>query len=136
MRILIVTCPHPDFRGEPNVGVVEINQSISFPSIKTKTLQEAHEELGRALWKEIHEKTDPTPSWFADWLSRVPKGGRCGGCYKWAIGWVGLPGNEPDYDNWFAWSVRFHNSVNAKIDAEGKPREQWSIERAMEYYVR
>ena len=127
-----IICPDPNYNGEANIGPVCFHESISIP--QSPVQQQTHEERGRALWKEIHEKTDPTPEWFAKWLSRVPNTSGCGSCQKWAIDWIKIPGNEPDYDNWFPWSVLFHNGVNAKIDAEGRPREQWTLERARNHY--
>lgn len=83
-------------------------------------------DLYHALWLEIHAKQDPTPEWFADWCKRVPK--TCG-CDIWLKAY--LEKNPPRYDDWFVFSVELHNAVAAKLD-----REQWTLARAREYYIR
>ena len=82
-------------------------------------------ELFRSLWLELHTKTDPTPSWFADWVSRVPQ--FCGLCQSWLKKY--LETNPPRFGDFFAFGIELHNAVNAKLE-----REQWTIERAIEHY--
>lgn len=64
----------------------------------------------RALWVEAHSKQDPTPEWFADWVSRVPSFG-CG-CKSWLKEY--LKTNPVRYDDLYAWSVECHDAVNKK----------------------
>jgi len=67
--------------------------------------------LYHALWKEFHSKQNPTPDWFEDWCKRVP-GGLCG-CGSWLRDYIA--NNPPDYENWYAYSVKLHNAVNVKL---------------------
>jgi hypothetical protein len=73
----------------------------------------AHQNPYSVHWREWHLVRNPTIDWFADWLSRIPSG--CG-CIEGFVKWV--KDNPPEFDNWFQYSVRAHNFVNAKI---GKP---------------
>ena len=68
----------------------------------------------RKLWAELHGKHNPTPEWFKDWLSRVPNID-CG-CQDTFRNYV--KETPPDFDDFYAWSVKAHNWVNAKL---GKP---------------
>jgi hypothetical protein len=71
------------------------------------------QERYRELWAELHTKQDATPEWFAIWLSKVP----CSVC-KSSLKAILDELGPPNYDDWFAYSVRLHNRVNAKL---GKP---------------
>jgi uncharacterized HAD superfamily protein len=64
-------------------------------------------------WREWHLVSNPTQEWFVDWLSRIPNG--CG-CVEGFVNWV--KDNPPEFEDWFPYSVRGHNFVNAKI---GRP---------------
>lgn len=64
-------------------------------------------------WREWHLVRNPTQDWFVDWLSRIPNG--CG-CVEGFVNWV--KDNPPEFEDWFPYSVRGHNFVNAKI---GRP---------------
>lgn len=64
-------------------------------------------------WREWHLVRNPTMEWFTDWLSRIPNG--CG-CVEDFVNWV--KANPPEFNDWFSYSVRGHNFVNAKI---GRP---------------
>ena len=71
-------------------------------------------EAGRVHWRELHTKQNASPKWFADWLTRVPSYGcNCRRDFEKLLG-----SDPPDYADWFAWTVRIHNSVNEKL---GKP---------------
>lgn len=115
----------PDLRGigVSSQGAAYHSYTVSVPPFPM--VRQSHEELGRSLWVELHAHTNPTKKWFTNWLARVPNTSLCGSCQKWAIDWIDIPGNEPNYDNWLPWSVRFHNAVNAKLG-----REQWTIDEA------
>lgn len=107
------------------VCYIEINgQDITL----SEKPQEHHEILSRVLWKELHTKKNPTPKWFLEWLFKVPNTSSCGGCQQWAIEW--LTNNHPEFDNWFPWSVRFHNSVNLKLT-----KKQWTLEEAIQCWI-
>jgi len=73
---------------------------------------EKRHKASRELWAELHSKQNPTPEWFAGWLSRIPRFGcACRKDFQ-AI----IDANPPRYDDFFAWSVEAHNSVNQKLD--------------------
>ena len=67
--------------------------------------------LYHALWQELHEKQNPTPEWFRNWVSRVPNFG-CS-CRSWLREY--LRENPPRFDDFYAWSVELHNSVSRKL---------------------
>jgi hypothetical protein len=67
----------------------------------------------RDHWQEWHTVRFPNKDWLDSWLSRIPKG--CG-CVEDFVNWV--KANPPEFQDWFPYSVRGHNFVNAKI---GKP---------------
>lgn len=73
----------------------------------------------RDHWAELHTKKDATPEWFQRWLNRVPNFG-CGCKDKAEAILLLIP---PRYDDWFAWSVEFHNAINAD-------RRPWTLEEA------
>lgn len=123
-----IICPNPNIGSTAQKGPYFEYRSVSIQRFPSKV--EKHEELGRALWKELHEKQDPTPEWFGTWLARVPNTSSCGSCQKWAIDWIKIPGNEPQFGRcWFTWTVRFHNAVNAKLG-----KEQWTIDKALKHW--
>jgi hypothetical protein len=65
----------------------------------------------RDLWDECHTKQNATAEWFSGWLERVPKS-CCGKNIDAILEELGTP----DYTDWFAYSVRLHNRVNAKLN--------------------
>jgi len=84
------------------------------PSAASK-IYEAAMAPYRRHWAELHSQQDPTEEWFADWLRRIP-GSSCNRCAK-NFEEI-LQSNPPRFDDFFAWSVEAHNSVNQKL---GKP---------------
>jgi hypothetical protein len=62
------------------------------------------------LWAECHTKQDATAEWFADWLNRVP----CSVCKR-GVQKILEELGQPDFANWFEYSVRLHNAVNRKL---------------------
>ena len=68
----------------------------------------------RALWAELHQKADADRAWLTAWLAHVP----CGDCKAHAR--EILKTLPPMFGaGWFAWTVAFHNAVNARL---GKPQ--------------
>lgn len=84
-----------------------------------------------ALWGELHAKTrdfagtaEEFAAWLNGWLVRVP----CGSCRDHARQWIEA---NPPAGDLFAWSVRFHNFVNARLDkpsmSEAAARAMWIV---------
>jgi len=75
------------------------------------------EEKGREAWRILHSERHGNAEWLASWVANhIPKG--CG-CSKSATTLFDLC--PPRYDSpeeWFTWTVEFHNLVNKKL---GKP---------------
>jgi len=77
---------------------------------------------GARYWAELHMfalRNDGKPrsvvyNWFLDWFGDVPFG-ECP-CKSHAIQW--MQENPMSHEEFFAWTVRFHNAVNERI---GKP---------------
>jgi hypothetical protein len=74
-------------------------------------------EAGRAAWAALHTERNPTRDWFeTEWKPLIPQGCGCAGSANEL-----LEQNPPRYDSpedWFAWTVQYHNLVNVKL---GKP---------------
>lgn len=72
---------------------------------------------GRAAWSALHTQRNPTREWFeAEWKPLIPQGCGCAGSANEL-----LDQNPPRFDSpeeFFAWSVEYHNAVNRKL---GKP---------------
>ncbi|QKF93519.1 ERV/ALR sulfhydryl oxidase [Fadolivirus algeromassiliense] len=85
------------------------------------------------MWKELHLRALSKPSFvFRDeklFVKRWSAGLNNKGCEcknPWR-GW--LKANPVDINDYFAWTVRAHNAVNAKL---GKPTQ--TVEEAREYW--
>jgi hypothetical protein len=84
---------------------------IKIFDIQSSDVVSAHPLAKVNHWETLHTVRNPTPSWFANWESKIP----CGACkenYK-------KLRIEPRYDDWFRFTVELHNAVNAKLE---KPR--------------
>jgi hypothetical protein len=59
-------------------------------------------------------------------MSKIPvKGCNCSNSwYKW------YKDNHPDFENYFAWTVKAHNFVNAKLK-----KQTWTVKRAMKHWI-
>jgi hypothetical protein len=108
-----IVCPNPNAKPPqfaPKRGPVSFTQTTTiqqFPTIAERNLDVYHQ-----LWDELHDKQDPTPEWFADWVNRVPQAS-CG-CQRWLAEY--LKTNPPRYNDWYSWTVELHNAVNVKIN--------------------
>jgi hypothetical protein len=75
-------------------------------------------EAGRAAWAALHTERNPTREWFENqWKPLIPQG--CG-CLGSAINL--LDQNPPRFDSpedFFAWSVEYHNAVSQKLIDQG-----------------
>lgn len=88
--------------------------------------EQPHIILGRALWKELHDKAalhkiTPDPSitqWFEDWLSKVPDytGCRCRRNFLHIIQELPV---DYTHNGFESWAVDAHNKVSESI---GKPK--------------
>lgn len=71
---------------------------------------------GRAAWTALHSQQLGTPEWFAEWQQLIPTG--CG-CQQGANDLLArCPPRYDSPEDWFAWTVQYHNLVNVKL---GKP---------------
>lgn len=70
-----------------------------------------------AMWRELHSWTEPTPQKLAEWTARVPAT-ECSCRENWGKILAMWPADFSSPDNFFQWTVRVHNLVNAKL---GKP---------------
>lgn len=72
---------------------------------------------GRAAWSALHTQRNPTHEWFeTEWKPLIPQGCGCAGSANEL-----LNANPPRFDSpddFFCWSVQYHNAVNRKL---GKP---------------
>lgn len=85
----------------------------------------AIEAAGREAWHRLHSEPIGTPEWVADWMANyVPKGCGCGGSATTLL--EQLPPRYDSPEEWFAWTVEFHNLVNRKL---GKP--EMTLEHAL-----
>jgi hypothetical protein len=85
-----------------------------------------------ALWNELHkhalEFTGTNDSIFiAKFSKKIPRYTSGCSCQEFWNNWVYL--NPPTYNDYFAWTVKAHNAVNAKLH---KP--QISVEDAIKIY--
>ncbi len=91
-----------------------------------------------SLWQELHAR--PYAPAYADasndtaflnaWSARVPAEGGCRCRDTWRIWFAANPAVFTSRDAYFAWTVRAHNAVNAKL---GKP--QYTLEQALQRYA-
>ena len=72
---------------------------------------------GRAAWTALHSQHFGTPEWFeTKWKPLIPTG--CG-CQQGANDLLAqCPPRYDSPEDWFAWTVQYHNLVNVKL---GKP---------------
>ena len=82
------------------------------------------EDIGPALWAELHTVDRPSAQWLANWLSRVPAYCGCPDHFREI-----MAANPVRFDDFFAWSVEAHNAVNEYL---GKPT--LSLEEAREFW--
>jgi len=97
---------------------VQYLEQLGIPIHGTASAQSA---AGRAAWRALHEQPLGDPAWFAQWQQRIPSG--CG-CHRKANDL--LADYPPCYDSpeaWFAWTVEYHNAVNAKLSKPTMPIE-------------
>jgi hypothetical protein len=76
----------------------------------------------RAAWRSLHSEPLGTPEWFAAWQKMIPTG--CG-CRQGANDLLTLcPPRYDSPEDWFAWTVEYHNMVNAKLIKPAMPLGQ------------
>ena len=89
------------------------NVALETKDLVQRSLSEADSlqpDAGPGLWAELHQAGAPNADWFAEWLTRVPS--YCG-C---ADHFVEILSTNPvRFEDWFAWSVEVHNSVNRHL---------------------
>lgn len=87
------------------------------------------EHPGRKHWEELHSKADPTPEWFSDWESRIPKTG-CDCEEHWKELKEKLPPDFSSPQAFFEWGWACHNDVNRRLG-----KAELSLDEAKQLYV-
>lgn len=84
-------------------------------SAQLATQSDTLAEQGRAAWAKLHSEPHGTPEWFAEWAATsIPRGCGCSGSANTLLELC-----PPRYDSpeeWFRWTVEFHNLVNRKLN--------------------
>jgi hypothetical protein len=81
-------------------------------------------------WRPLHEYRGCDRDWLARWVAGIPSAGcRCAAGYQ-----AFIATDPPDFSSpeaLFAWGIRLHNWVNAKINSErNESRRIYSLEDA------
>lgn len=71
---------------------------------------------GRFAWTKLHSYLNCDPQWLDLWVHFIPQRCDCKDGYQKIL--EDLPPDFSSSDAFFAWGVRLHNAVNAKL---GKP---------------
>jgi hypothetical protein len=99
----------------------------TYPTPKPTSPQLTIAEVGRQLWGELHSKQDATPAWLKSWIDRIPQFD----CLCRSDFMEILKEHPPQFgDEYFPWTNRVHNEVNARLTAQGTPRPQFSLAEA------
>jgi len=106
------------------------NQPISTTIRSTRTHHQTKrytppstQQLGRYAWRQLHSKAEPDLQWFKRWMTLIPGGCSCRNDASFAL--AQCPPRFDNPEDWFAWTIEFHNLVNTKL---GKPTV--SLDRA------
>jgi hypothetical protein len=106
---------------DPQEVVEFLNSLFSIFATDTQSSDDdiaARIEAGRAAWSALHTQQNPTREWFeAEWKPLIPQGCDCAGSANEL-----LDQNPPRFDSpedFFAWSVEYHNAVNQKLIDQG-----------------
>ena len=100
----------------------------------------ARDKITQEMWKDLHlhildhEDGKNDEKYLLTWSKRLPRFVSGCSCREHWRNWYATAANKPDFktvDSYFAWSVKAHNSVNAR----NKKRE-WTVEEAKEYYTK
>jgi hypothetical protein len=90
--------------------------------------QERSNQAGRLAWAKLHSYRGCDPQWLDIWQYLIPQRCDCKDGYQRIL--VEMPPDFLSPEAFFAWGVRLHNAVNAKL---GKPEitidEAYSIWR-------
>lgn len=93
-------------------GSVDVTRAAP-PSVSP--LAEKIAEQGREAWRLLHSEPHGTPEWFADWAANhIPRGCGCGASSRSLVDVC--PPRYETAEDWFAWTVDFHNLVNRKLN--------------------
>jgi len=89
---------------------------------RSPRLTQQFHNTGRAAWRKLHEQPHGTPEWFANWQKLIPTG--CG-CRQGANDLLTLcPPRYDSPEDWFDWTIEYHNLVNAKLSKPAMPLGQ------------
>jgi hypothetical protein len=90
--------------------------------------QERSNQAGRLAWAKLHSYRGCDPQWLDIWQYLIPQRCDCKDGYQRIL--AEMPTDFSSPEAFFAWGVRLHNAVNAKL---GKPEitidEAYSIWR-------
>jgi hypothetical protein len=78
--------------------------------------QERSNQAGRLAWAKLHGYTGCDPQWLDIWQYLIPQRCDCKDGYQRIL--AEMPPDHSSPEAFFAWGVRLHNAVNAKL---GKP---------------
>lgn len=116
------------------VEVVDEANRVAEPRL-VKFRIEDKAERGRKAWHALHSKELGDETFVSSWIMTVP--GNCK-CRNEAIELMKLcPPRYDSPEDWFAWTVEFHNLVNAKLIGEGDTAKRIiTLEEAREIWRR
>jgi hypothetical protein len=107
--------------GQPPQQVITQEQVQQYRSERTA-------KQGRFAWSKLHEYRGCDPQWLDLWVHFIPSRCDCRDGFQHIL--KDLPPDFSSPEAFFAWGVRLHNAVNAKL---GKPQitidEAYSIWR-------
>lgn len=112
----------------PGVRRIEASTVQGFSRNVSYGERELKQIAGHEAWKMLHEKENATPEWFENWKQYIPIGCGCRTDSNKL-----LLENPPRFDDWFRWTVEYHNGVNKKLSREEMSYEDacrlWKSER-------
>jgi hypothetical protein len=87
--------------------------------------------IGRNAWRILHQQPMYSEKWFANWKHYIPAGCSCRKDSENIL--AQCPPRSDTPDDWFAWTIEFHNLVNTKLNKPtvslDRARMLWRNER-------
>lgn len=100
-----------DLDGTESQQILQFPQStetITQPTIDPRT------EAGREAWRRLHTELQPTSEWFEqEWKPLIPQSCGCSASANKLL--EQCPPRFESREEFFAWSVEYHNAVNRKL---------------------
>lgn len=107
---------HPWMQDPPEVADYVAKLFATSPN--PKLIPERVNDAGRAAWRRLHTEPHGSPEWLAEHFKpMIPAG--CGCKTKSEDLFATCPPRCDTPEEWFAWTVEFHNMVNATLDKQG-----------------